>query len=487
MPRIIKYPAIMLAVLLIVAGAVLALQDPISPRSEYPSVSGRLTSESDDGNAFARLDEERAKLRLAAEKEKGVAAAKAGGKISSRQVSGIGADTNVGGERGEDQADVMTVPGGEETRAQDNSLSAPAAVTGEDKAAFSAAKSERDIDLLAQAVPIPSADARAEQGSTPPAVQPDASDTAKSSEIDVSANAMSDAARNKLSGGTADAAEKGKDLGQPDTSGVDAQGNSEPFGTASGLVSGNGDTGQAKSADEDAQRDAVPESGISGSKEGDEEAGTAESSGADVQRGALPGKGAAEAVNGGKETGQAEAAGTDGRANGSPVEITAEASGLKSPEIPGASGSEGRGIPEENSKKRESGTPVLTAGVPEVKETHSPQKKNTGDAPRKADPKDAVTAARVYMDGEIIRMRVLAASPMSSTVFSLKNPPRVVLDLDKPRSVRGVQNDAPSGVKRIRYAEHSGKTRIVLDLTSAPGKVSRKNIERNIIEVTIEP
>ncbi|MBO4317598.1 MAG: AMIN domain-containing protein, partial [Mailhella sp.] len=212
---------------------------------------------------------------------------------------------------------------------------------------------------------------------------------------------------------------------------------------------GSGHTGAPESA---GQGDAVPDAGAADENKGSGHTGAPESAG---QGDAVPDVGTAGAADENKGAGQTGAPETDG---------------------------------EDKTKAAGSGTDDgKTAPAPNAEAKQPQQKKDADGAARKPDPKNAVTAARAYMEGDVIHMRILASSPIASTVFSLKTPPRVVIDLDKPRTVSGVRNDAASEVKSIRYAEHGGKTRIVLDLVKAPGKVSRRNIERNIIEVTIQP
>ena len=413
MPKIIKYPAIMLAVLVAVAAAVLALQKPVPPRSEFPSVSGKLISAADDGNMFARLDEEREKLRLAAEKEeKEAVSARADADSPAAdkpQTSAGTADGNPGA--------VSAVGAAEEK---------PAGLDGlEQKNA--GAEGEKGTEPLMESAVSPTGEAGAQQDSAPSGGPAGASEAA-----------------------AAPAADKDKNADQAGTSGI-AVTDAGTAGTAD-ENKGSGHTGALESA---GQGDAVPDAGIAGAADenkGSGHTGAPESAG---QGDAVPDVGTAGAADENKGAGQTGAPETDG---------------------------------EDKTKAAGSGTDDgKTAPAPNAEAKQPQQKKDADGAARKPDPKNAVTAARAYMEGDVIHMRILASSPIASTVFSLKTPPRVVIDLDKPRTVSGVRNDAASEVKSIRYAEHGGKTRIVLDLVKAPGKVSRRNIERNIIEVTILP
>ncbi|MGA8262553.1 MAG: N-acetylmuramoyl-L-alanine amidase, partial [Arenicellales bacterium] len=78
-----------------------------------------------------------------------------------------------------------------------------------------------------------------------------------------------------------------------------------------------------------------------------------------------------------------------------------------------------------------------------------------------------ISAIRGSTQGGVSHVDIVLSGPVDHHVFTLKNPDRVVIDLEPSTVARplGLQGAAGSVVERLRYATHpSGRVRLVLDL-----------------------
>jgi len=102
-----------------------------------------------------------------------------------------------------------------------------------------------------------------------------------------------------------------------------------------------------------------------------------------------------------------------------------------------------------------------------------------------AEEEPAVTSATLTMDGELVTLRLTGSDALAGRAFILKDPYRVVLDLEGNWKIQPPRVPSNRMVRTLRVGEQGGNTRLVFDMRVRPGNAGLTQINAHTLELKI--